>query len=111
MSVPEFDALMNHALTLRKMKRDGTNSWSLDQEYPDERGWVDYGWQRILNEKDEHIEITALVFLPSESNLDAEHEEWEIVHTQLNRTMRVKQIDPISDPQTGVLHHYEVGVV
>jgi len=109
MSLTTFENLMTHQVDLKKMIRDYTGSLTVDTTYSDERGFVEYGRKRILNDEGEEVLAKAMVYFPSDSNFDESHDLWEIDHN--SQTLKVASIDTIDDPRTGITHHYELGVI
>lgn len=104
-----FEQLMTHKIDLIKQDEDYTGSLTDDQTFSDERAFVQYGAERMTDTEGEEITATAIVFLPADSNYDADHFLWRIEHG--NRNLKVASPEVIDDPRTGDTHHYELGCV
>jgi hypothetical protein len=66
----------------------------------------------VSDVKGEEVLASAIVFLPSTSHINPEHEHWMIDQKNplIREDMEVIRVDPIDDPRTGRTHHYEVAV-
>lgn len=111
----EFNKLMTHSITLKKMDRDykGKLSMSSSQSL---KGFVQFGNHLVRKDKDDPDELVtakAIVFLKNDAIIDITHENWEIDQTspQTRLGMEVISIDPIDDPRSGNTHHYEIAVI
>ena len=106
-----FQKLMTHALTIRRRERDWQGNFKDVASYV-EKGFVQYGKKLVTDLKGEEVLASAIVFLPSTSHINPEHEHWMIDQKAplIRDDMEVIRIDPIDDPRTGKTHHYEVAV-
>ncbi|MGI6078312.1 MAG: hypothetical protein ACOYCB_09165 [Fastidiosipilaceae bacterium] len=106
-----FQKLMTHALTIRRRERDWQGNFKDVASYV-EKGFVQYGRKLVTDTKGEEVLASAIVFLPSTSHINPEHEHWMIDQKAplIRDDMEVIRIDPIDDPRTGKTHHYEVAV-
>ena len=103
--------LMTHSLTIRKRERDWQGSFS-DKKTFSTRGFVQYGTKLVTDRKGEETTASAIIFLPDIAPIDPAYEHWMIDQTTpyTREGMEVIRIDPVDDPRTGKIHHYEVAV-
>ena len=106
-----FQKLMTHALTIRRRERDWQGNFKDVASYVG-KGFVQYGKKLVTDLKGEEVLASAIVFLPSTSHINPEHEHWMIDQKNplIREDMEVIRVDPIDDPRTGRTHHYEVAV-
>ena len=105
-----YDKLMSHDVTVEKLEQDFEGGLSVTQS-KDEKGFVEYGFRRSVNEKGEQVEARATVYLKSDTILDPSHRQWQIVDKKHNLTLTVHEPQIIDDPRTGKTHHIEVTVI
>lgn len=110
--MPQFVALMTHRITLHHRQRDWEGNFETDVSTTGIPAFVEYGKKLVTNLKGEEVLATAIIFLRNDAPISPEHPYWLIDQTSpYSRSgMEVISIDPISDPRTGVTHHFEVAV-
>lgn len=111
MADTQFNRLMTHTITLKKMERDAVGDFSV-VESTSLKGFVEYGNSLKIVKDDEEINVTAIVYLKDDCGISIDYPYWQIDQTypQTRTGMQVLKIDPIDDPRNGQTHHYEVAV-
>jgi hypothetical protein len=113
MSLPSFNKMMKHTITLRKRQKNAAGDFSDISATIGLKGFVQYGNNLIENEKGEKILSTAIVFLKDNCGIDINHPYWRIDQTlpYTRSNMEVLRIDPIDHPlKAGKTHHFEIMV-
>ncbi len=104
--------LMTHTLSLHRRERNWQGDFTKQRTYNNVKGFVQYGTKVVMDRKGEEVVSSAIIFMPDTAPIDPSHEYWMIDQTAPyeRKDMEVIRIDPIDDPRTGKIHHYEVAV-
>lgn len=104
-----YDALMAHDVTVEKLEQDFEGGYTVT-ESADEKGFIEYGFRRVLGDEGEEVTTRATVYLKADSIIDPSHSQWRVVDKKHDRTLEVHEPQVIDDPRTGETHHYELTV-
>lgn len=112
MSLASFNAIMTHKITLKKRKRNSTGDFSVLSSIEELDGFVEYGNFLVVNEKNEDVKATAIVYLKDDCGIDINWPYWLIDQNlpQERLGMEVLKIYPIDNPKNGLTHHFEIMV-
>lgn len=108
MSMQQYNKLMTHLVKVRKRQRNRSGDFS-DISSNTMKGFVQYGNHYYTSKNDEKKLATAIVFLKDNCGIDINYDYWMIDQlAPYNRpNLEVMKIDPIDDPRTGTIHHFE----
>lgn len=104
-----FLSKMTHKCTIATSHADKLGMTTDTTLFTNQPCFFEWQSQVIITEKGEKVAINGLLFLP-DIVLDVDCRTYKITQTfPENRTFGNNyQIIPLHDPNTGILHHYEV---
>lgn len=111
MSLPSFNKMMTHKVTLRKRKRNEAGDFSDIATTPNLKGFVEYRNDLKIKKDNEEINAKAIVYLKDDCGIDINYPYWMIDQTSpyIRSDMEVLQIEPVDHPlNAGQTHHYEI---
>ena len=104
-----FLSKMTHKCTISEKGMDGYGKETEVVLFSNQVCFFEWQQQVIIDEKKEKVQINGFIFLPP-IDIDVNCERYTFTQTfpEIRDVGYNYQIMPLHDPNTGVLHHYEV---
>ena len=109
MSHVKFKRLMTHRYTITEQTRNTAGDLVDGVTYTDIPGFTEYAKSVVVNTNGEQVTAGAIVFFDDTAPINANTILWRVEQiAPFTQTFQVLKVEPISDPRSGKLHHYEI---